>query len=699
MTTMPFTPDDIHLHSSVTSLEAAASRECVACAVQSVDRDGDSYRSALWLVPLDGEPPHQLSAGTANDTAPRWSPDGRRLAFLSDRQGGAPQIHLIEVDGGEAWLLSHFTAGVNTHRWAPDGDRLLAICPVPVDPERRGERSGEPAPAADPDAPELCWRLPYKMDGIGYTLRQELHLFTIDVDGQSQQLTDGAFEVRDACWSPDGRHIAFARTRDARLGHCSDIWRVPAEGGEAQRLTHDQPTASSPVWSPDGRWIAFMSAADDGDAQYRLWLIDVANGRVSPLGSADLEVATGEELHWLEDSSAVAVIVAERGLQVLQRIDVPSGRATLLQGGERHLSLLGVTRGHWVYASETAAEAIELRARRRDGLAEEHGLTRFNAWWGQHSAPALQRRSFEVPDGQGGTETIEGWLLRPPGVPAQSGATPLLVDAHGGPSSYVLMSYAAHAYWAPLCSAGWSVLALNPVGSSSYGKEFSQRLCGHWGELDLPQYLAAVLQLQREGLADERVAITGKSYGGYLSAWAIGRCQTFRAAVVSAPVSNLESHYGTSDSGYYADPYSIGAPPHLARERNQWLSPMKHAHKACTPTLVLQGKEDERCPRGQGEEFFVALMARGEAPTEMVLYPGGGHHFFERGRPSHRVDAVRRLVDWVKKWIDVPLHAPDPKTSARGDGGRHAPRGDAGCQEPSDAAGARSTAMDASNRR
>ncbi len=167
--------------------------------------------------------------------------------------------------------------------------------------------------------------------------------------------------------------------------------------------------------------------------------------------------------------------------------------------------------------------------------------------------------------------------------------------------------------------------------------------------------MAAVETLQREGLADDRVAIAGKSYGGYLSAWAIGHSERFRAAVVLAPVGNLETHYGTSDSGYYADPYAMCGSPSLNRDTSTKLSPMRYVEKARTPTLFLQGAEDERCPRCQSEELFVTLMRAGDTPAEMVLYPGGSHHCFESGKPEHRVDAVRRTVDWLERWIDQPV--------------------------------------------
>jgi dipeptidyl aminopeptidase/acylaminoacyl peptidase len=266
-------------------------------------------------------------------------------------------------------------------------------------------------------------------------------------------------------------------------------------------------------------------------------------------------------------------------------------------------------------------------------------------------------RSFQVPDGEGGTEQVDAWLVRCPGC-AES--TPWLADVHGGPASYALLAYTSHPYWQALASRGWGIVALNPVGSSSYGRRFSSRLRGRWGELDLQQHLAVLKQLQEEGQSDERLAIAGKSYGGYLSAWAIGQTSLFRAAVVCAPVTNLETHYGTSDSGYYADPYSMRGEPFIDRGQSQRLSPMKHVQNARTPTLLLQGKDDERCPKAQSEELFVTLMCCGDTPAELVMYPGGSHHFFEQGKPSHRLDATTRLMAWVERWIDVPIREQAP---------------------------------------
>lgn len=341
---------------------------------------------------------------------------------------------------------------------------------------------------------------------------------------------------------------------------------------------------------------------------------------------------------------------AHRGVQRIVAIDLGSDEVTpLVEPPAGHVTLMSAGE-HLVYVEEGVDHPIELHGAGPRGDQHKR-LTRFNAWWDSRTPLVSERRCFTVPDGNGGEQQIEGWLLS-----AKDSTTPrpLLVDVHGGPASYVMLQYATAAYWQVLVSQGWAVLALNAVGSSSYGRRFSERLRRCWGELDLPQHLSAIDALRRAGLADERVAIAGSSYGGYLSAYATGNCREFRAAMVSAPVGNLETHYGTSDSGYFADPYSMEGKPEANRDLMIELSPMSHIARSATPTLFLQGKEDERSPKCQAEEMFVKLRRSGTA-AELILYPQGDHHTLGKGRPSHRVDGHGRAVRWLQRWIDTPL--------------------------------------------
>ncbi len=201
-----------------------------------------------------------------------------------------------------------------------------------------------------------------------------------------------------------------------------------------------------------------------------------------------------------------------------------------------------------------------------------------------------------------------------------------------------------------LAARGWAVLALNPHGSGSYGRAFAHAIRGRWGEHDLPEQLAAVDALVGEGVADpERLAVAGYSYGGYMTAWTIGHTDRFRAAVVGAPVTNLESFHGTSDIGLWFGSFEMGGDLVGHRATYRRLSPVHAADRVTTPTLILHGEADDRCPIGQGEEFFAALVAAGKAPAELVRYPGQSHLFPGTGRPSHRVDFNRRVVEWVER--------------------------------------------------
>ena len=209
----PFTADDLLLHQEVTSLHCAYEANLTACAVESIDRDNDTTTSSIWVFPMDsGEPMRMTTAGT-HDTLPRWSPDGEQLGFVSDR-AGANQIFVISRHGGEARQLSTVDGVVLSFKWSPTGDRILAACSLQVDPNLRGERpaAGQAVPPAD--APQLVWKLPYKVDGMGYSLGHEIHLFCIDAaSGTATQVTDGPFNASGADWSPDGRHIVHVRSR------------------------------------------------------------------------------------------------------------------------------------------------------------------------------------------------------------------------------------------------------------------------------------------------------------------------------------------------------------------------------------------------------------------------------------------------------------------------------------------------------
>ena len=557
------------------------------------------------------------------------------------RDGNGPQLFILDLaEGGEA-RITQMPNGLVAFEWASNTQVLAtAKCVLPA-------QGMTETVASSKHPPQVITRMPYKTDGIGYTVGRQIHLFSIDVEtGEHRQLTDGAFNVRSFGLSRDGSRIAYARTREGRLAHRTDIWISGTDGSDARQLSRDVASTQYPVFSGDGKFVAFIGSPGEGEARTQVWLADLQADKIKPLGDADLEAVPA--LPRWRDYDSLAFIHANRGRQHVSCIDVHSGEVKTLVGGDRHVSTFDLSASGIAFSAADAAHAPEIYIAANDG-GNERRVTSFNAWWEERTPLRAEMLSFEVPDGGDGTETIEGWLIR---AEKTTGATPLLVDAHGGPQSYALLDHAAHAYWPVLAARGWSILALNPVGSSSYGKCFADRLLGNWGRGDLKQYIAAVQSLQQQGKADTRVAITGKSYGGYLAAWAIGQTEMFKAAVVSAPVSNLESHMGTSDSGYYVSPYSLGADPEDVRRRYHELSPIEHLDNAKTPTLILQGEDDQRCPLGQSEELFSTLMRVSRCEPVLVIYPGADHQLASSGKPSLREDYHSRIVDWLVRWCE-----------------------------------------------
>lgn len=643
-----FESEDLCLYERISDLCGCPATDLVACTIERVDRAADTYRSAIWGYPADGGTPRQLTAGTALDNSPNWSPDGKQLAFVSDAEDGSSQVFLVSPDGGERRQLTHLQKHVVSMVWSPDGSRLLVTVVLATDPI---SLSGPATQVAD-GGPEIVWRLPYKSDGLGYVLNQQIHLYVVDAGtGEARQLTSGAFDVRAMAWSPDGKSIAFVRTREERCAHRTDIWRMDADGGNVRQISTDVATAQFPSWSPDGRTIVFSGGAHEGDALIRLWTIDCRTGKVRCIDNDTVDVADGGSVTWDDDSGGVVLIAARRGMQEVGHVSLPDGAYRTIAGGHRQVSALTRISGRrFAFAAESPRDPNQLFACAGDGSGETQ-LSQLNGWWYERSVPRLELRGFDVPDGNGGTERVEGWLVAPDG--RKPG--PLLVDLHGGPASYAMLGYPSHPYWNALVARGWTILALNAVGSGSYGREFSDRLRGRWGDIDLPQHLAAADALHAAGEVDGRLAVAGKSYGGFGAAWAIATTRRFRAAVVSAPVTNPETHYGTSDSGYFADPYDMRGEPFADRQGDTLPSPSRYADQVRTPVMVVNGKEDQRCPLGQAEDFFVRVMRATATPAEMVLYPDGGHHFYENGPPSQRVDVMARIVNWLERWIVEPL--------------------------------------------
>ncbi|WP_162823847.1 S9 family peptidase [Lysobacter sp. TY2-98] len=590
--------------------------------------------------PDAGRGARRLTSPDFNARAMLVAADGERAAFISERDPEkGPQVQLIRFDGGEARPVTDTHDPISSLlAWSPDGTRVLALQTVQWKEDERD----------DPEAkqrPLVVRYLPYKMDGSGPKVGARTRLVSIDVaSGEITPLVDGDFDVSDAAWSPDGTRLAFSRKRDGLQRHPSDLWLADANGQHAHRITTDLYSVTGIRFSPDGRRIAFAAGRIEGDSIVQLYVHDIASGRCECPKGDDLQLE-GATLLWHSDGERIATVASHGGLFEIAVLHVASGEVRYVARGLRHVTALAASGDALVFVAASVRRLDEVYRVDWDG-ANERRLTAFNrTWFSARVRPRVKRRRFQVPNAKGGTETIDAWLLLPP---KGDGPFPALVDFHGGPQSIALLDFASHVYWYPLIAHGYAVIAPNPVGSGGYGGEFARRLIGHWGEYDLPQVEAVLDHLQKDEVITKSIGCYGKSYGGYLSAWSAARSDMFKAAVVSAPVANLKSHGGTSDTGYYVTPYAMGADLYESDDRYRRLSPVEYAASVDTATLFLNGRDDQRCPAGQCEEMFANMIRAGHRNCMMVLYPAGTHSLSGSGNPSHRVDYHDRVVNWIR---------------------------------------------------
>ncbi|WP_166531196.1 S9 family peptidase [Blastococcus xanthinilyticus] len=631
----------------------------VVYVLRTSDRSSDTDRRALWSVRATADgwgAPARLTHGAA-DTAPAFSPEGNRIAFLRAGDGPA-QLHLLPVDGGEAEQVTRLPLGAGAPVWSPDGARIAFCAPV----DRSGERSEH--------APLVATRLGYKADGAGHLGDSRQHLHVLDVaTGAVARLTDGDWHAGRPAWSPEGSRLAFAAGTDPDADLTArtpvHVVEVPAElpgdappAGPLERIGDGAGTAGPLLWTRDGTALLVVGRPTVSVGHDGLLRQPLGGGAPVDLAAAlDRNVMPGGPGYpgglpqLTRDGGEVVFCVRDRGCSHVWVTAVDGGGAPrpLVTGADVVVAGLSVA----AHADVAAVVLADPRTFGEIAVVDltTGGLTRLSA----HTRGSLpdvelavpQPRSFRVHDG---TE-VHGWLLVDPAAPRPA---PLLLDVHGGPhNAWSPIADAAHPYHQELVAAGWAVLLLNPRGSDGYGREFFTGAVRAWGTADERDLLDPLDTLVAEGLADaDRLAVTGYSYGGYMTCWLTGRTDRFAAAIAGGVVADLTSMTGTSDAGR-ALALEFGdalTDPEAARAH----SPLTHVHRVRTPTLVLQGGADERCPMGQAEQWFTALRTRG-VPTELVLFPGGSHLFVLDGRPSHRLDYSRRVVAWVREHVGSPV--------------------------------------------
>lgn len=640
------TIDDIYRVQSVGDPRVSPDGQWVAYVVSKSDKGRDARNSDVWMARVDGDGRDaiQLTSSEKGESSPRWSPDGRYLAFLSSRDGKS-QVWLLDRRGGEAVKLTDEKQGINSYSWSPDSTRLALVM---TDPDPAEAETGKPAGAAadaekkESPKPIVVRRLKFKRDGEGFLTDRRDHLYIFDIaTKKTTQITKGPYDDGGVTWSPDGKSLAFVsnRTAEPDSNDNTDIFIVPASGGEPKAVVATPAAEDSPAFSPDGKWLAYSVGGDPKNIWYdtnNLALLDLTRP-----GSAARVVTDGVDRNvysprFSRDGKSLFMVLEDAGYTHLSRAPVDGGPLT------------SVTSGHDINGYDMAGDTIVVLESRAsypqeisrvvaNGLAR---VTRVNDTWLEEVmvAPVTRFRSRS----SDGAE-IDGFLTMPPDQP-NGRKLPTLLRIHGGPVSQYGESFSFE--WQLFAAHGYAVVAANPRGSSGRGGAFSREIFADWGNKDYLDVMGAVDHVIAQGVADpDRLGVGGWSYGGILTNYVITKTTRFKGAISGASEVNYLANYG-HDHYLLEWEAELGLPWETT---DRWikLSPFFQVANVKTPTLVMCGQEDWNVPLINSEQLYQALRRLG-VPTELVIYPGEGHGI---SRPSFQTDRYERYLAWYDKYV------------------------------------------------
>ncbi len=573
----------------------------------------------IWLYDKSGNMARQFTYSEKSESSPRWSPDGKELAFLSDRGGDEEQIFVLRSEFGEAAAVTKEKAGVTAFEWSPDGQTIAYLAPDPKSAaQEKKEKEKDDARVADKDERHARLRL--------------LHLNS----HESRALTDPHWEVKELAWLPDGQSIAIiASNRPASDQYTDRIYLVNTEDGRTKQLLAPSGPVQGLRASPNGTTLSFLGCREDGPDAHDLFLLPVIAGAARNLTGASLDRQIMQH-HWAKGGWLIAVYAdgfASRFAGYNSEGEKKeSGR---LPTNPNEFSVAATGEIAFVGWNSTAMPELWLRDIKGDAQPVSHlndGLKEFAV-----AAPEFYK--YKSLDGL----EIEAALLKPAGYDGKT-KLPLVVRVHGGPTSRWRDSIDS---WGQVLAArGYAVLYPNVRGSIGYGQKFTEMNRADWGGGDFKDVMAGVDDLIAKGIADpERLGIGGWSYGGYMAAWAVTQTTRFKAAVSGAGMSDLISEFGTEkesagDEWFWGTPYE--KPEGFLNG-----SPILYVKNVKTPTLILHGEADTTDPPGQSQEFYRGLKHYGVA-SELVMYPREPHNFRE---PKHRVDMLTRMVDWFGRYL------------------------------------------------
>jgi dipeptidyl aminopeptidase/acylaminoacyl peptidase len=664
----PITIDDYFQIQAVHDAQLSPDSLWVAYSVDKGTLKTDENETRIWTVAISGGDALPLTAEGVSSSHPRWSPDGKLLAFLSARNGGKTQVWLLNRLGGEAQQLTETAQDVEDFSWSPDGRRIVLVLkdPTPEELDAAKEKSAaaHSSTRADADSddkkpkskkPWVIDRLQFKVDELGYLDRRRTHLYIFDMAKKSLvQVTSGDFDDSGPAWSPDSKLLAFTSNRstpDPDRTYNSDIWVVAANnsdrGAHLTQVTTNPGIDNSPAWSPDGKSIAYVTMLDPKLFDYatRHLAISPASGGPAKVLTLSLDRMVSNP-RFSPDGQSVYFIVDDEATQNLAQIRLGDGQMGARPvSGSVFVSSYSVGGGT---AGNVTASTIAVQMATIDRPDEIYTITGGKLSQITHTNDALfshlklshgEYVHFKSKDGT----RVSGYLYKP--LEYVSGKKyPTLLIPHGGP---VWAYYAEFSHLAQLYAAnGYAVLFPNPRGSTGYGQDYSKAIYADWGNKDFQDDMAMVDYAIEQGLADpDKLGVGGWSYGGISTDFIITQTTRFKAAISGAGAAEFPSLYGHDQ---YQRDYEteLGLP---WENQAAWIkvSPFRNVAKVTTPTLFMGGNIDWNVPILGGEQMYQALKRLGRT-TELVVYPDEFHEFT---LPSHIKDRLERNLAWYAHFV------------------------------------------------
>ena len=631
----------------------------VAFSVQTIDTANNKRITQIYVTPVSGGEARQITqAGQDNERA-RWSPDSRRIAFISDR-GGSSQIWMMDADGGNAKQVTNIPTEAGGVLYSPDGKTLLFTSDVY--PECGADDAcNQKLLQAEKDSKvsariytELLYRHWNRWAG-----RRRSHLLVIPVTGGSaKDLTPGNRDVPpfslgggdDYTFSPDGAEICYSMNADAvpATSTNSDLYVVPVGGptGEkpARKITTNPGADSNPQYSPDGKYLAWRAQVRPGyeSDRWRLWVMERATGRITDLTENIDRWVTG--FVWSPDSSRLFFTIEDRGRQTIQFKSLTGGEARVALSGDNHLDEMQFTPDgkSLIYTQQSGTQPVGLY-RASSGGGEAVALTHLNdGVLSSHQMTPLEEFWVDAADGP----RVQSFVLKPYGF-REGQKYPVVMLIHGGPQGAWGHSWTYRWNAQVFAAAGYVVVMPNPRGSTGYGQKFIDQINGDWGGRAFDDIMAATDHVVSSiPYADgSRMAAAGASYGGYMIDWILGHTQRFKALVTHDGVYDLRSEFGETEELWFPL-WEFGGPPWDNPESYGRWSPSLFVKEFHTPTLVIHGELDYRVPVGQGLQLFTALQMQ-KVPSKLLLFPDEGHWVL---KPQNSLLWYRTVIEWLDSW-------------------------------------------------